>query len=989
MVKARFATADVSAEVACLKRKVIGYRITNVYDITPKVYMFKLHKSGAGENEETDKQMLILESGTRFHLSKYTRDKSNTPSNFCLKLRKHIRSKRIEQVQQVGVDRIVDFTIGSGPARHHLILELYSQGNIILTDADYKVLTLLRSHRDDEKEFAIMANHPYPIDRHFTLSEVTAETLSQVQRSNPGSTLKNIVNQVIPYGQQVSEHCVRLCDIDPKLKLPGELSQEHEGLLTQIASQINKVGSFLRFSGEELPKGYIVLSEGKGAPDSEEEPKVYVGFEPFLTKQSEAKPCQTYETFNDAVDEFYSSIECQREEVVKHQEKKQISTKLDKIKLDLATRTEGLRSQALSTNKKAQLIEYNLDSVDAAINAVNEALASGFDWKELDQMIKSEQKAGNPVAKLVHALHLERNAITLKIRNDLDESEEGEENQFHKVPVDLGMTAHANARALYQQRKKHEQKESRTIEASEKVLKDAEKKANAQLKKLKLTSAAGFKIARKQFWFEKFDWFITSENYLVVSGRDAQQNEIIVKRYLTKHDVYVHADIHGAASCIIRNRSNGGAIPPSTLEQAGTFCVSHSQAWNSKFTTGSWWVYSNQVSKTAPTGEYLTTGSFMIRGKKNFLQPTQLLMGYTMVFKLDDDFVSAHLGERSSKYVESEAAAGDHPEEASADSDTEAIMEIEEVDESDGSQKSEGEEDDDDDIFASLDTPLNVSAKDSSAQSDSSFEIVGETKKERHYPREHLDAKRAEEMQKQEVAKAKKHVRGKHGKKKKMKKYADQDDEDRALAMMLLHGQGQEQGQGQGRGPSSPSPQQEVVQEEKEAKQDDTKAEVKSVEAKEDDKAADKQVTEEPSEAPESADKKDDKKDEEHHDGDVNILNSLTGVPREEDVVHFALPMVAPWSSLSARSYKYRIKLQPGNLKKGKAAKAALDMLLRMYQPPQRDYQLVKSIPENELVATMIGNSKPSVPGGGKDKDRKVIKNKRKGKGKGRGKKKR
>lgn len=28
-----------------------------------------------------------------------------------------------------------------------------------------------------------------------------------------------------------------------------------------------------------------------------------------------------------------------------------------------------------------------------------------------------------------------------------------------------------------------------------------------------------------------------------------------------------------------------------------------------------------QVSKTAPTGEYLVTGSFMIRGRKNYLPP--------------------------------------------------------------------------------------------------------------------------------------------------------------------------------------------------------------------------------------------------------------------------------------------------------------------------------------------------------------------------------
>ena len=58
---------------------------------------------------------------------------------------------------------------------------------------------------------------------------------------------------------------------------------------------------------------------------------------------------------------------------------------------------------------------------------------------------------------------------------------------------------------------------------------------------------------RKQMWFEKFFWFISSENYLVIAGKDAQQNETIVKKYLKDGDVYVHADIHGASSCIGKN----------------------------------------------------------------------------------------------------------------------------------------------------------------------------------------------------------------------------------------------------------------------------------------------------------------------------------------------------------------------------------------------------------------------------------------------------
>jgi predicted ribosome quality control (RQC) complex YloA/Tae2 family protein len=41
-------------------------------------------------------------------------------------------------------------------------------------------------------------------------------------------------------------------------------------------------------------------------------------------------------------------------------------------------------------------------------------------------------------------------------------------------------------------------------------------------------------VVRKAAWFERFHWFISSENYLVISGRDAQQNELIVKRYFRK-----------------------------------------------------------------------------------------------------------------------------------------------------------------------------------------------------------------------------------------------------------------------------------------------------------------------------------------------------------------------------------------------------------------------------------------------------------------------
>ena len=88
---------------------------------------------------------------------------------------------------------------------------------------------------------------------------------------------------------------------------------------------------------------------------------------------------------------------------------------------------------------------------------------------------------------------------------------------------------------------------------------------------------------------------LPAENYLVLSGRDAQQNELLVKRYLRKGDAYVHADLHGASSTIVKNRTPEAPLPPLTLSQAGQACVCRSQAWDAKVVTSAWWVHPEQV----------------------------------------------------------------------------------------------------------------------------------------------------------------------------------------------------------------------------------------------------------------------------------------------------------------------------------------------------------------------------------------------------------
>jgi len=42
-------------------------------------------------------------------------------------MRKHLKSRRLERIDQVGEDRIIDFQFGSNEAAYHIILELYDR----------------------------------------------------------------------------------------------------------------------------------------------------------------------------------------------------------------------------------------------------------------------------------------------------------------------------------------------------------------------------------------------------------------------------------------------------------------------------------------------------------------------------------------------------------------------------------------------------------------------------------------------------------------------------------------------------------------------------------------------------------------------------------------------------------------------------------------------------------------------------------------------
>lgn len=294
---------------------------------------------------------------------------------------------------------------------------------------------------------------------------------------------------------------------------------------------------------KHVSKGYIIQKKEE-KPSTEEGKEIEhfyqnIEYHPYNFCQYEGEPIAEYETFMLAVDEFYSTLEGQKIDMKTLQQEREALKKLSNVKKDHAKRIEDLNKVQEGDKQKAELITMNQALVDNAILAIRSAIANQMSWPDIHELVKAAQASGDPVAGAIKQLKLEINHISLKLSDPYDAGNEDLENikesDNHDQPrpamvvdVDLALSAWANARKYYDQKRSAAQKEQKTIDASQKALKSAERKTQQTLKDVRTISTIS--KARKVYWFEKFYWFISSENYLVIGGRDAQQNELIVKR---------------------------------------------------------------------------------------------------------------------------------------------------------------------------------------------------------------------------------------------------------------------------------------------------------------------------------------------------------------------------------------------------------------------------------------------------------------------------
>jgi len=208
-----------------------------------------------------------------------------------------------------------------------------------------------------------------------------------------------------------------------------------------------------------------------------------------------------------------------------------------------------------------------------------------------------------------------------------------------EIDLDFTMTASENAANYYEKAKKAKSK----MEGLMPAITETNRKIEERLARKRAATEEAQKAVkeREKMWFEKFHWFRSSNGFIVVAGRDATSNEILIKKHMEPSDLVLHTELPGAPFTVIK--SDGREIDEETIKQAAQFAASYGRSWRMKFSEADiYWVKPDQISKTPPSGEFLAKGMFMIRGDRNYLRHTPL--GLALCVKVDEETIEVICG---------------------------------------------------------------------------------------------------------------------------------------------------------------------------------------------------------------------------------------------------------------------------------------------------------------------------------------------------------
>ena len=573
---------DIAAIVYELNKKIRGARVENIYQTSPLSLMLRLHQI----NQPTFQ--LLIEAGKRIHLTSYVLSKPVKPPSFCMALRKHIKNSKITEIQQHEFEREIAIKIDTRKGTYSLVTEFFGDGNVILVNPQGAILYALtyRKMRDRNILRGEHFKHAPPSGKnplHFSQSE-----LEENKSYGHLETLRALSKLLSIGGLYVEEILLR-AKVDKNIPYEDLKKQQIDAIYTQTQMLISKTAS-----GKFEPS--IVIDE-KGE---------LIDVTPFSLEKYINFTLKTFRTFNEAMDEFYSKTAIIEKVADTERQFTRELAKLQRMLEEQQQVLEGSRKIIEQNKAIGNIIFAHLSELQLLAQWIMKEKSQDKPWKQIVTEIERKKQVQCTPFVYFKSLDSKRRVLNVSIEDtsfslDLTQSIQANAAGYYETAKKIERKQEGAKKALYETQTKIQELKKHLIEKTEKII------VEAPLKK------------KKKAWYEKFRWFNSSDGFLVIGGRDATTNEIIIKKHTEPTDIVFHADIAGAPFVVIKTR--GRTPPQQTMVEAAQSAASYSKGWRELFTAiDVYWVHPNQLTKSPPAGNYLKKGAFMIHGKKNYLR---------------------------------------------------------------------------------------------------------------------------------------------------------------------------------------------------------------------------------------------------------------------------------------------------------------------------------------------------------------------------------
>jgi len=575
---------DIYAICHEMREILKGARVDKAFQPAKDTVLIRFHVARKGRVD------VVFQSGVRTHLTQYPLPNPKIPPNFPMLLRKYIKGATVEDIKQHNFDRIIEIDVKK-EHRFTLIVELFAKGNIILLNEEGRIILPLKRKLWSDRKISSKEEYKYPPKRGINPLELKKSELKELFDNSSTDIIRTLARSGL--GGVYAEEIIMRSGVWKELQA-SEIPDE------DLNSIYNAIGEL--FEPLKTSRFHPQIVKGKDVV-------------PIDLKIYEDDEKEIFETYNLAADEFYSS---KVREDIKSEYEGIWGGEVKKFEKRLKIQEDTLAKFHMTiqeSKKKGDLIYSNYGKVQNILDIIKEARKK-YSWNEISSKLKQAKKQGMEEAQIIESLDKLGN-LNLKI----DDA---------PIMIDATILIPENAEVYYEKAKKAKRKIKGVNIAIEKTKKEIEKARNKKEIEMERVTLPEKRIKKELKWFEKLRWFLSSDGFLVIGGRDANTNEIVVKKYMEDNDIYFHSDIHGAPSVVVK--SEGREIPETTIEEAASFAASYSSAWSKGFGSQDvYWVHPDQVSKTPQSGEFVSKGAFIIRGSRNYIRAAALLIAVGVV----------------------------------------------------------------------------------------------------------------------------------------------------------------------------------------------------------------------------------------------------------------------------------------------------------------------------------------------------------------------